>query len=319
MKKLLFGILTFTAIVSCNLFGKHTASMADSAKTDSGAKPFTTVNMSLNGIPQTTAQTLITAFMPSGDANPNQTQFWFDKKVLDSIFALFHTDSMGAKKPDGIRFYFYTMPVTVTTPLHSNIGLIIVSTYATTKVDGGVTKNIHADYYDHQATGLFGLGALLNGEFNHYTDDKQGALLFDVCNCDTPFTVEDPHDIEPSTAEKMVSEFPGSAFISKSEWFNVAMFSHFKKRIDKDGGDGIRIYVGRGADADDPLKVKKAKLLFVETMTVPKIMPVTHQDYFGNKTVPLNTINKSDTTGVPLTPPPPNVGETGESCPSHCD
>ena len=328
MKKLLLVIGAALALTSCKPGSKTMLSPIDTTK----------VEESLNGVSILAADTMIADFIKTQDNSPNNTQVWFDKKVLDSIFTLFTADSLnGITKPDGIRIYLSRTPPTDSVRLHSNTGIILVSTYyAGSRIDPLTNQSIqiHSDYYAHTANaGLFKLSPLiLSGTISHDTNDANGALLYDTCNCDSPFKRVSSHDISRSQAEKMAQSFHKQPFNAYSEWFDIAMFKHLKPYLDNNG-DGFRIYFARGYNNGDGKTMMNKFVITTTRNNGSGVSGVIHEDNLtgsestgtgAKKRGKTGSVTPSTAASSSTTSPgngggtPPPAQETGEDCPTHC-
>jgi hypothetical protein len=319
MKKLV--LLMCVAFCFVFIAASHKTGISNQKKLAESSWDSTIVEESLNGVSQANSKTMVQNAVSIIDSTPANTQIWFSRATVDSVYSLLRADSSGAVKPDGIRIYFSSVAPTATSPLHYNNGVVVVSTYKSGVIyQNHIHVAIHTDYFEHsQNAGLFKLGSI-GGIISHDSDTSNGALLYKVCNCDTikPCADTSDHDIKRSLGEKMVQAFYGKPFNAKSEWFDIAMLRYLVKEIDSENDEGIRIYFARGVPGIGKPE-DKDKARFVIVTTRPAINPLTnaaiHKDYFDCIHRVLSTIKvrsiKSGKMGGGTT-------DNGELCPTNC-
>jgi len=282
------------------------------------------VEESLNGILQPDANAMVQNAVSNIDNLPANTQIWFSRATVDSVYGLLRADSGGVVKPDGVRIYFSSVPPTADNPLHYNNGIVVVSTYNSGKVfKNHLYVNVHTDYFEHpENAGLFKSNAIA-GILTHDNDTTNGALLYNTCNCDTQHCITSAgHYITRIEGEKMVQAFYGSPFNARSEWFDIGMLKNLVEEMNlkSDDGinykfDGIRIYFARGvagiASSDD---VGKARFVLVTTIpaTNSAANQTIHKDYFGCDQVIMSVVIE----GIEKRK---GGNDNGEQCPNNCD
>jgi len=287
----------------------------------------TAVSEALNGFSQSAADQMVKNTISENDSTPANTEVWFSKRVVDSVFSLLQQDSLafkldstsGIKQPDGIRIYFGSTTPTATVPLHYNNNIIVVSTYFN-GVDTLGPHNFvekHHDYFSHpQTAGLFSLDSV-GGVVTNDHDTSNGALLYIKCNCDTikPCITTSDHDILRSIGEKMVQSFPGEPIAAIGEWFDIGMLRNLVQEMNDENDDGIRIYFARGVSGiNQAVDVGKGRFVIVTTKQSknPLTNAAIHKDYF-DCVHPITVSVRAP--GKPAGPGQNN----GELCPNNCN
>jgi hypothetical protein len=306
MKKLTFGIGVILAFVL----------MAASYKTNykklsRAADPAATINESLNGILQADADTMVKIAQDSAESIPPNTQIWFSKQILDSLYKLLSLDSLGAHNPDGIRIYFSSAVATRATPIQ--YGIVVTSTYFS-GIDSSNLPNktiIHTDYFTHTKTaGLFQLPNV-TGVVSHYNDATDGDSLYTNCGCplhDSCLASSD-HYITKSTATEMVHAFIGKPLNAKCEWFDIKLLGSLVKEMDDKNENGIRLYFSRGTVNTVAIQdVGKARFVIVTTKIGNSSTGI---DYFG--------CDRSLSASVKKRFKVEGGNNNGELCPDNCD
>jgi hypothetical protein len=319
MKKLVFGILGILIILSF----KAPKDLKNKVINDPPEK-FST----LNGFSEAEAKKLVKYCDSTYDHTPKHTQVWFRREIIEAWYELLKADSckLGINT-DGIRIYISRKQPSDSTPIHSNNGIVVVSTFYSGWVpEDGVKVKRHTDYFNHPSdASLFKLSAI-NGEISLDRNSNNGALLYNTCRCDVtePCIIASDHDIPRSVAEKMVHRFRGipifrtGAINAKAEWFDKDMIRILVaemqegKDTGEDKDDGVRIYFARGINND----YTKHKSEFVIVPTRPEIDPATgrtiHKDYFdcAHRQHISQYTDKTDKSAGGF--------DNGELCPTHC-
>ncbi|MGZ3873665.1 MAG: hypothetical protein ACXVJD_12155 [Mucilaginibacter sp.] len=297
MKKLLLGLLGTVIILSFK------------PKMDANIKqPITSSDTicTLNGYSLAEARRMVAYCNTTKDKVPENTQIWFRREIIDSIYALLKLDRSNTTigPPDGIRIYYARTPPSNEYPLHGNNRVVITSTYysqpATTET--GEIYLSHTDYFEHPKTaGLFKLKNI-NGVLTNDKDSTKGCLLYNKCHCDnmSSCSIDTNHDIARSKAEKMARHFHRALFRngeinSKAEWFDTLMVHKLVDSMKAHNADGIRIYFARGTDND--YTKRKAKFIIVETHAVARLgkRDTIHKDFFDCNRPFANTYKKRKT------------------------
>ncbi|MDB5017444.1 MAG: hypothetical protein JWQ84_2276 [Mucilaginibacter sp.] len=273
----------------------------------------------LNGFSESQANAWVTYCVGTADNNPENTQVWFRKEIIENWNKLLQEDSTRGMKTDGIRIYITRRLASNSTPTHFNNGIVIVSTlYAGDTIENGKKVKIHKDYFNHQKTAdLYKLKSI-NGVVSHDNDSTGGALLYNTCHCDiaNPCVISSDHDIPRSIAEKMAQHFHriiifrNGSINSRAEWFDKTMIKTIVDRMSEDTSkhiDGVRIYFARGVDTGSTNR--KTKFVIVTTRQFQiNATDILHKDYFDCA----HPLLLSKTTLI-------STSDNGELCPDHCD
>lgn len=138
MKKLLIGVLTALTIVAfkpkINVYHSLSFPVLDSN------------DVTLNGFTFRKADSMVKYCIGTIDRSPENTQVWFSKAIVDSIYKVLKADSSANMSTDGVRLYFARDK---SMPIHANNIIMVVPTYYSgieRDSDGNFYK-VHTDYF----------------------------------------------------------------------------------------------------------------------------------------------------------------------------
>ena len=287
--------------------------------------------MTLNGIDQTTALTLITNFNQNkkNDRHPAKTSIWFPKQTIKNMMDLLDAEIAEEKLPectkgrtDGIRIYFTWDGTYANHKMNNSIVLVSTKNYAPNP--SASSGALHVDYYTHVANApLFSENKLdLQGRASKMNlgDIFTSKDLYDVYN--VYFRVFHPNDtcsgyhfLSRGKANKMVNQFGKAPITTISEWFDLDLFRNI---ANQDKIDGLRIYFARHPSKyhrDTDVNKYKEAFVLVTTITLKIGKNIYHKDNY----ICLATSNHRCTTGVYHHNDTGGGDDKGELCPDACN